>query len=89
MTTEPNTKIAKFLFKVIIILAIIGPLTLYGIYKTLSAQCSRALPTDEPPKEEKKNNSKRNMIIISILAGLTAQVMNYSYSFFRYKQFIE
>lgn len=82
--TEPNIKVAKILFRVMIALAIIGPFTLYMTHKALSARCSKniAMP---PEKKKKKSNTLRNIIIVSILAGLTAQAMNYSYSFMRFK----
>ncbi len=81
--SEPNILIGKFLFYAIIVAACIGPIILYLSYQGLKARCSRPEPTTEPTK--KKSNKKRNIIIICILAGLTAQAVNYSYTFFRLK----
>jgi len=84
---EPNIKFANFIFNAIIVLAIIGPLMLYGIYKSLSARCPKGggIPPEEQ-KEKKKSNTLRNIIIISILAGLAAQTMNFSYNFMYWKE---
>ena len=78
---EPNTKPGNFLFNVVIIFAIIGPLILYSIYKGISASC----PTDGGglPVEQKimKKSNFKYIIIISVLAGLAAQTMNFSYNY--------
>ncbi len=86
---EPNTKLGNFLFNAIIVLAIVGPLTLYSIYKGISASCppdGGGLPEEQ--KEKKKSNIK-NIIIISILAGLAAQTMNFSYNYMYLKETVK
>jgi len=78
---DPDTKFAKIIFYAFITLAVIGPLILYNIHKNISSRCSTTKIVQKEKK--KKNNTIRNIIIISILAGLTAQAMNYSSSYFR------
>ena len=79
---EPNIKFAKFLFGVILSLLVIIPFIAYSKYISIKARCT-PLP---PSKEIKPDNKKIKIIItIAVLAGLSAQMMNYSYSFFRLK----
>jgi len=78
---EPNIKFAKFLFGVILTLLIVVPFTYYTRYTTIKAKC-----TPLKSNEIKPDNKKLKIIItIAVLAGLSAQMMNYSYSFFRLK----
>jgi len=81
---QPNIKFAKILFNSILILSLIAPIIIYLAYKDISSRCGKSVSFEK--KEDTNTGVKktiRNIIIISVLAGLTAQVMNYSFSFMK------
>lgn len=78
---EPNIRFAKFLFMLAIISLFVTPFTTYMVYLNMKSKCYPIQGKIKPPPSKKKIYI--TIVIIAVLSGIAAQMMNYSYTFMR------